>query len=66
MRIAAILLVAVAAMVGFLQLSADVAEAYGCNGVFRSCLVWCAGEGGAIYGDYGGCRSSCVDMYCAY
>lgn len=66
MRIAAVLLVVAAAMIGILQLSADVAEAYGCNRVFNSCLGWCAGTGGTIYGSYGSCRSACVDMYCQY
>lgn len=66
MRNAAVLLIVMAAVVGILQLSADVAEAYGCTGPFRSCLTWCAGSGSAIYGDYGTCRSACDDMYCQY
>ena len=65
-RNAAILLITIAAVVGVLQLSADVAEAYGCTGPYRSCLAWCGGMGGAIYGSFGACRASCEDMYCAY
>ena len=63
-RMAAIALIAIATVVGFVQISADTAEAYVCSDRFSSCLAWCAGEGADYYGSFGACRRSCRGLYC--
>lgn len=63
-RIAAILVIALAAVVGAVQLSADTAEAYSCSDKMGSCLAWCAQAGAADYGSFGACRNACRGVYC--
>jgi hypothetical protein len=63
-RIAAILVIALAAVVGAVQLSADTAEAYSCDDSMNSCLAWCARGGANIYGSFGACRNACRSIFC--
>ena len=64
LRITAILVIALAAVVGAVQLSADTAEAYGCSDNMSSCLAWCAGGGANAYGSFGACRNACRGLFC--
>ena len=64
LRIAAILVIALAAVVGAVQLSADTAEAYGCSDKMSSCLAWCAESGADRFGSFGACRNACRGVYC--
>jgi len=57
-RIAAIVLVASAAIVGMIQLSATPASATG-GGCVGSCLAWCIDDGGSLGACWSGCRRVC-------
>ncbi len=57
-RIAAIVLVVGAAVVGMVQLSATPASATG-NSCLGSCLAYCIEDGGNVHACWSGCRQVC-------
>ena len=65
-RWAAFLLIALAAVVGVLQLNSQAYAAHECTGNYSSCLAWCAGAGSNAYGSFGACRQGCRSLYCDF
>ncbi len=57
-RIAAVVLIASAAILGMIQLSATTAQAGG-NGCLGSCLAYCIEDGGNVSACWSGCRRVC-------
>lgn len=57
-RIAAVVLIAAAALLGMLQLSATTAQAEG-SGCLGSCLAYCIEDRGNVSACWSGCRRVC-------